>query len=150
MESVTSPVLFDCFPADAHENYARSVEYGKANHSTLPLQPTNSFSPPSTLSSTSVSFLQDLPFFDCKTLSWSFFEKPPLLFTSFSYFFSDHYFSWVKKSAIKFQTFMKNRAKKQEEEDDKAERALFSLFELHENLAEIMSFIEAKRTVQKA
>ena len=45
---------------------------------------------------------------------------------------------------------MKNRAKKQEEEDDKAERALFSLFELHENLAEIMSFIEAKRTVQKA
>lgn len=150
MESINSPVLFNSFPMDAHKHYARSVEYEQATQSTLPLKHTNSFSLPSTLSTASTSHLQDLPFFDCKTLSWSFFEKPPLLFTSFSYYFSEHYFSWVRKSAKKFQEFVKNRAKKQEESDDKAEKALFSLFELHENLSEIMTFIETRRTVQKA
>ena len=76
MESINTPVLFDCFPTQAHEDYARSVEYSQQTSSSMPSQPTNRFSLPSTLSTAIASHLEDLPFFNCRTFSWSFFEKP--------------------------------------------------------------------------
>ena len=142
------PVLLADFPAAYHETYAKNASYIEKTQQLLPTGPALPLSFLSSLSAQSVSHLEDLPFFDCKTLSWSLFDKPRVELSTYP--FSARYFSWIENTRKKFANHLKSREDKKDSGDHLAEKALTSLFDLHETLFEIVHFINMRRTVQKA
>lgn len=138
------PVLISEIPIGTHSQYASWHDYLQEVDALLPQEhPHIVAAIPAARPPKHFSHLNQIPFFDVRTLSWSWFLSPP--YEAYDIPFSSSYFLQMLHGSKKFALYQSH-----ELVESKEARVLQSLFTLHEDLQEMIQFVKARCTVQKA